>query len=69
MAESTPLEDTETGKTERQCRYFKAKVLDDHNAEGVNDTVATSLDEQRIVFTDKSTLHVYIADFVELHFS
>ena len=67
MAESTPLEDTETGKTERQCRYFKAKVLDDHKAEGVNDTVATSLDEQSIVFTDKSTSYVDIADFVELH--
>jgi transposase-like protein len=67
MAESTPLENTETGKTERQCRYFKAKVLDDHKAEGVNDTVATSLDEQSIVFTDKSTSYVDIADFVELH--
>lgn len=32
IAESTPLEDPETGKKERQCRYFKAKVLDDHKA-------------------------------------
>lgn len=30
MAESTVLEDIETGKTDRQCCYFKAKVLDDH---------------------------------------
>ena len=67
MAESTPLEDTETGKTERHCPYLKAKVLDDHKAEEVNDTVATSLDEQSIVFTDKSTSYVDIADFVELH--
>ena len=67
MAESTLLEDTETGKIERQCRYFKAKVLDDHKAEGVNDTIATSLNEQSIVFTDKSTSYVDIADFVELH--
>lgn len=67
MAESTPLEDTDTGKKERQCRYFKAKVLDDHKAEGVNETVAISLDEQSIVFTDKSTSYVDIADFVELH--
>ena len=26
LAESTPLEDPETGKKSRQCRYFKAKV-------------------------------------------
>ncbi len=67
MAESTPLENPQTGKIERQCRYFKAKVLDDHKAEGVNDTIATSLDDQSIVFTDKSTSYVDIADFVELH--
>lgn len=67
MAESTPLEDSETGKKERQCRYFKAKVLDNHKAEGVHDTITTSLDEQSIVFTDKSTSYVDIADFVELH--
>ena len=67
MAESTPIEDTETGKTERHCRYFKAKVLDDYKAEGVNDTVANPLDKQSIVSTDKSTSYVDIADFVELH--
>ena len=26
MAESTPLEDIETGETSNQCRYFKAKI-------------------------------------------
>lgn len=67
MAESTPLEDLETGKKERQCRYFKAKVLDDHKTEGINDSITTSLDEQSIVFTDKSTSYVDIADFIELH--
>ena len=67
MAESTPLEDPNTGKKERQCRYFKAKVLDYHKTEGVNDTVASSLDEQSIVFTYKSTSYVDIADFIELH--
>ena len=45
----------------------QAKVLDDHKAEKVNDTVATSLDEQSIVFTDKSNSYVDIANFVELH--
>jgi hypothetical protein len=27
MAESTVIEDIDTGKVERQCRYFKAQVL------------------------------------------
>lgn len=67
MAESTPVEDLETGNKERQCSYFKAKVLDNHKSEAVNATVAADLDEQSIVFTDKSTSYVDIADFVELH--
>ena len=33
MAESTPLEDIETGNKSNQCRYFKAKVLPDHQVE------------------------------------
>lgn len=69
MAESTPLEDPKTNKKDRQCRYFKAKVLTGHKADGVNDTIKESLDEQSIVFTDKSTSYVDIADFVELHIS
>lgn len=36
MAESTILEDIPTGKVERQCRYFKAKVLEDRKSEGTN---------------------------------
>ncbi len=36
MAESTPLEDIETGKKEKHVRYFKARVLDSHQSEGTN---------------------------------
>ena len=67
MAESTPLEDPKTQKKDRQCRYFKAKVLTDHKADGVNQVIGESLDEKSIVFTDKSTSYIDIADFVELH--
>lgn len=67
LAESTPLEDPETGKKSRQCRYFKAKVLTDHKADEINQTVQESIDEKSIVFTDKSTSYVDIADYVELH--
>ena len=67
MAESTPLEDMETGEKSRQVRYFKAKVLEDHKAEGINEMIKKSIEETSIVFTDKSTSYVDIADFVELH--
>ena len=67
MAESTPLEDVKTGKKEKHVRYFKAKVLDGHCGEEINEKVKKSIDNQSIVFTDKSTSYVDIADFVELH--
>jgi len=67
MAESTPLEDLETRKTSKHCRYFKAKVLNDHKSNNINNTVQESIDEKSIVFTDKSTSYIDIADYVELH--
>ena len=68
MAESTVLEDIETGKKERQCRYFKAKVLDNHLAEKTDETIKQAIDEEdTIVFSDKSTSYVNIADYVDIH--
>lgn len=67
MAESTPLEDIETGKKEKQVRFFKAKVLEGHGGEEINETIKESIGNQSIVFTDKSASYVDIADFVELH--
>jgi len=67
MAESILLEDIETGKKSKSCRYFKAKVLDTHLSEEINHTVRQSVDNESIVFTDKSSSYVDIADFVELH--
>lgn len=69
MAESTQLEDIETGEKSSQCRYFKAKVLESHLADEINDTIKESFDEKSIVFTDDSTSYVDISDYVELHFS
>ena len=70
MAESTVLEDINTGKVERQCRYFKAKVLTNHKAHQTDDTFESAIaDDQAIVFTDKSTSYVNIADYVEIHMS
>lgn len=67
MAESTLLEDIKTGKKEKQVRFFKAKVLEGHDSEQINETIQESINNQSIVFTDKSTSYVDIADFVELH--
>jgi len=68
MAESTILEDDETGKLNRQCRYFKAKILDDHKADGTDQSFENAIDDEKtIVFTDKSTSYVNIADYVEIH--
>lgn len=46
MDESTVLEDTGTGKVDRQCRYFKAKVLDGHKAEGTGHTLKQAIDQE-----------------------
>ena len=68
IAESTVLEDIGTGKVDRQCRYFKAKVLDDHKTDKTDITFEKAIDdEQTIVFTDKSASYVNIADYVEIH--
>jgi transposase-like protein len=67
MAESTPLENIETGETSSHCRYFKAKVLSNHKSNDIDAAIKESIDEKSIVFTDKSTSYVNIADYVELH--
>ena len=67
MAESTPLEDIETGNKSSQCRYFKMKVLRNHRSDTINETVQESFEEKSIVFSDKSSSYVDISDHVEIH--
>jgi hypothetical protein len=67
MAESTPLEDIETGEVSKSCRYFKMKVLDGHTKESINETIKEWVDEKTIVFSDKSTSYVDIENLVEMH--
>ncbi len=70
MAESTVLEGINTGKVGRQARYFKAKVLTGHKMEGTDQTLQKAIDnDDSIVFTDKSTSYVNIADYVDIHIS
>lgn len=67
MAESTPLEDVDTGRKSSHVRYFKAKVLNTHQSDEIESTAKSSFDEKSIVFSDKSTSYVDISDYVELH--
>lgn len=67
MAESTPLEDFETGKMSKQFRYFKMKVLQSHLSENINQVVQGKIDEKSIVFTDQSTSYFNLAKYIEEH--
>lgn len=51
MAESTVIEDIETRQTDRQCRYFKAKVLEDHQAEGTDKVLKEAIDLEKLLFS------------------
>jgi hypothetical protein len=67
MAESTPLEDIETGKKSSQCRFFKMKVIDSGDAQAINDVVRKNIAEKTIVLSDKATNYVDIAKYIEGH--
>ena len=54
-------------KMKNKFASLKAKVLNGHSGEEINETIKESIDNQSIVFTDKSTSYVDIADFVQLH--
>ena len=68
MAENTILEDLETGTIDRQCLYFKAKVLENHKADGTDDAIKNAVEgETSIVFSDKSISYLNITDYVDIH--
>ena len=69
MAESTPLEDLDTGNKSSQCKYFKMKVVGNHNSAEIDQLVSENFDQKSIVFSDKSTSYVNISDYVETHIS
>lgn len=67
IAELVPLEDIKTGKKSKSCRYFKMKVLQSHDSTEINQVIKENIQEKSIIFSDKSTSYVDIADFVEAH--
>lgn len=41
--------------------------MTDHTSEQINETIKESISEKSILFSDKSTSYIDIADFVEIH--
>ena len=67
MAESTPLEDIESGETSSHCRYFKMKTLDSHEKSQTGELVVEYIHEKAIIFSDQSTSYTDFANLVEMH--
>lgn len=66
MAESTSLEDIETGVRSKHCRHFKIKVFEDHHSNTLTEVVKENFNQKNIVFSDKRTNYVGIAKLVEI---
>lgn len=69
MAESTPLEDIETGKKSSQFRYAKMKTLTSHKANEINDVATKNIGKESIIITDKSTSYEDFSSFFDTHIS
>jgi hypothetical protein len=69
IAESTPLEDIETGKTSRHFRFLKMKVVEGNAVKDINEVIADCITKTSIVFSDKATNYINITEHVEAHFT
>lgn len=69
MAESTLLEDIETGNKSSHFRYAKMKVLDNHTATSLNEVMMESVEKDSIIITDKSTSYEDFQKMFDCHFS
>lgn len=69
MAESTPLEDIETGEKSSQFRYAKMKTLTSHKSTEINDVATKNIGKESIIITDKSTSYEDFSSFFDTHIS
>jgi transposase-like protein len=69
MAESVPLEDIETGKKSRSCRYFKMKALDTHKTDSIDQVIEENVDKESVVFSDRANTYLNISNYVDTHMS
>jgi len=69
MAESTPLQDSKSGKESSHFRYAKMKVLNSHKAEEINKVAVDSIDNHSLIITDKSTSYEDFSNLFDTHVS
>lgn len=67
LAESTPLENIDTGKKSNHCRYFKMKVMVDHKKENAEEILEKFVRDDAFIISDESTSYVGFSSVVEGH--
>lgn len=68
-AESTPLENPESGQESKVCGYFKMEVLNNVDSENVNQFIKRNTDGEVVLFTDRNTAYVTLEKVVNTHFT
>ncbi|MCH7410530.1 IS1595 family transposase [Belliella sp. DSM 111904] len=66
-AESTPLEDENTGEKSKHCGFFKMKVIPDASASSFEGFVNDAIDKESVLITDKNQAYVNLEKLVECH--
>ena len=69
IAESTPLEEIETGVKSSHLRYIKMKMIKNLTSEELNSIVSKNVSSDSILFTDKSTSYSEFFKFIDAHIS
>jgi hypothetical protein len=67
MAESTILEDTDSGKLNKSCRYFKMKKIKNLEAKTAQALIKEFIDKNTVLQTDKSTTFSDLSDCIDVH--
>ncbi|MCH7396730.1 IS1595 family transposase [Belliella sp. DSM 107340] len=67
MAESTVLEDPDSGKLNKICRYFKMKKIKNLEAKTAQLLFKEFIDENTVLQTDKSTTFSDLSDCIDVH--
>ena len=67
MAESTVLEDPESGKLDKSCRYFKMKKIKNLAAKTAQTLIKEYIDSNSVLQTDKSTTFSDLSDCIDVH--
>src|SRR5690606_39207693 len=67
MAESTILEDLETGEKDKSCQYFKMRKITNLKSRTAENLIRDLIDGSAVLQTDESTTYSDLADCVEVH--